>query len=118
MRGNGKFLDLDPDGDYSHPRSRLMASVPHPGISSGPARPQPRQEKPSQLELFSPCTPARGFCMKLLTQVNEEIGLEGEKRLQPENSGSPGLFYHWKITSTTSSRKLQREVIIQKRGQR
>lgn len=56
--------------------------------------------------------------MKLLTQVSEEIGLEGEKkkRLQPPNSESPRLFYHWKIISTTSSRKLQREVIIQKWG--
>lgn len=55
--------------------------------------------------------------MKLLTQASEEIGLEGEKkRLQPSNSESPRLFYHWKIISTTSSRKLQREVIIQKWG--
>ena len=42
---------------------------------------------------FFPSHTRSGFCMKLLTQVSEEIGLEGEKkRLQPPNSESPQLI--------------------------
>lgn len=54
--------------------------------------------------------------MKLLTQASEEVDWKGKKRPAPKFRITPLLFYHWKIISTTSLRKLQREVIIQKWG--
>ena len=114
MGGNGKFLDLDQDNDCTHPQSWLMAPVPHQSIRGPPPPPTRRTLSALNFSHHTPGVASAWSCWPRL--VRKLDWKEKKKDFSPQIQNHPSLFYRWKIISTTSSRKLQREVIIQKWG--
>lgn len=74
------------------------------GLSTAPGRGKSCSARPP---LSSACT--GGSCTEPLTQANWEMGWEEEGKTSNRKLRITLLILRWKILSTTSSRKLQRE---------
>lgn len=108
VTGTGK-LQLSPLGRTTH-SGPLHPRAP----STRPLRPGQRRGSQDGF-LFRKGTPRGRLCLKWLTPVNHEIGL-GRKKASDWKRRFTWITLSRRITGTTSSRKLRREVITQQQG--